>query len=97
MEKILFKISTIYKRTISDKDTKFIEREGRLLFLAFIKPIINGVGFDFRDVQIAEEKRLDVVITYNSFKYVIELKVWIWTAYHEKGLIQLALYRCFLI
>lgn len=31
-----------------------------LLFLAFIKPIINGTGFDFKEVQISEEKRLDI-------------------------------------
>ncbi|MBB6622330.1 AAA family ATPase [Clostridium gasigenes] len=92
MEKILFKYQQFIKEQYSHKDAKFIEREGRLLFLAFIKPIINGVGFDFKEVQIAEEKRLDVVITYNNFKYVIELKVWYGQQYHEKGLIQLADY-----
>lgn len=92
IEKILLKYQQFIKEQYSHKDAKFIEREGRLIFLAFIKPIINGVGFDFREVQIAEEKRLDVVITYNNFKYVIELKVWYGQEYHEKGLIQLADY-----
>ena len=32
------------------------KRNGRLLFLAFIKPIINGIGFDFKEVQISENK-----------------------------------------
>ena len=66
-----------------------LKREGRLLFLAFIKPIINGVGFDFKEVQISEEKRLDIVITYNSFKYIIELKVWRGEKYHKNGVAQL--------
>ena len=80
------------KEQYSKKDAIFLEREGRLLFLAFIKPIINGLGFDFKEVQISEEKRLDVVITYNSNKYIIELKVWRGEEYHEKGLKQLVNY-----
>lgn len=77
------------KEQYSSIDSDFIEREGRLLFLAFIKPIVNGVGFDFKEVQISEEKRLDVVVTYNQSKYVIELKIWRGLEYHKKGLNQL--------
>ena len=47
-----------------------------LVFLAFLKPIINGIGYDFKEVQVSEEKRLDVVITYERKKYLIELKMW---------------------
>lgn len=57
--------------------------------IASVKLIINGIGFDFKKVQISEEKRLDIVITYNSFKYIIELRVWNGQKYHEKGLNQL--------
>lgn len=32
--------------------------------MAFLKPIINGSGYDFKEVQISDEKRLDLVITY---------------------------------
>lgn len=38
---------------ISSKDKAFIEHYGRLLFLAFIKPIINGIGFDFKEVFVS--------------------------------------------
>lgn len=89
IEKVLLKFQQFMKEQYSSVDSKFIEREGRLLFLAFIKPIINGVGFDFKEVQISEERRLDVVITYNSFKYIIELKIWNGKKYHENGLKQL--------
>lgn len=89
IEKILLKFQQFMKEQYSSKDTKFLEQNGRILFLAFIKPIINGVGFDFKEVQISEEKRLDVVITYNRFKYIVELKVWRGQSYHEKGLNQL--------
>lgn len=80
------------KEQYSSKDQEFIEHHGRLLFLAFIKPIINGVGFDFKEVQISEEKRLDVVITYNNFKYIIEMKIWRGQKYHQGGVNQLCDY-----
>jgi hypothetical protein len=43
---ILQKFQTFTKEQYSHKDEKFLEREGRLLFLAFLKPIINGKGFE---------------------------------------------------
>lgn len=90
--KILLRFQQFMKEQYSSIDAKFIEREGRLIFLAFVKPIINGVGFDFKEVQISEEKRLDIVVTYLSHKYVVELKMWRGAEYHERGLKQLADY-----
>lgn len=92
MEKVITKFQAFMKEQYSDKDQKLLEREGRLIFLAFLKPILNGAGFDFKEPQISEERRLDVVITYNQFKYVAELKVWYGQVAHEKGLNQLADY-----
>lgn len=91
-KKILLRFQQFIKEQYSSIDSKFIEREGRLLFLAFIKPIINGIGFDFKEVQISEEKRLDVVITYLKEKYLVELKIWRGEEYHKKGLKQLSDY-----
>ncbi|MGL6107923.1 GxxExxY protein [Romboutsia sp.] len=91
-KKILYKFQEFMKKEYSSVDVKFIEREGRLLFLAFIKPIVNGVGFDFKEVMVSEEKRLDVVITYNNFKYIVELKIWYGEEYHKKGIKQLVDY-----
>ncbi len=92
VEKILQRFMQFMKEQYSSKDQEFIEHHGRLLFLAFIKPIINGVGFDFKEVQISEEKRLDMVITYNNFKYIIEMKIWRGQKYHEDGVNQLCDY-----
>ena len=92
IEKILKRFMQFMKEQYSSKDQEFIEHHGRLLFLAFIKPIINGTGFDFKEVQVSEEKRLDVVITYNSFKYIIEMKIWRGLKYHEEGIKQLCDY-----
>ena len=80
------------KKEYSEKDKAFLEREGRLIFLSFIKPIINGKGFDFKEVQIAEEKKLDVVITYRNYRYLVELKIWRGEESHKKGLEQLSQY-----
>lgn len=91
-EKILLRFQQFMKEQYSNIDSKFIEREGRLLFLAFIKPIINGTGFDFKEVQISEEKRLDIVITYLKEIYLVELKIWRGEEYHQRGLKQLSNY-----
>ena len=92
MEKILLRFQQFMKENYSTKDTDFLERHGVLLFLSFIKPIINGVGFDYKEVQISEERRLDIVIQYNNNKYVIETKIWRGEEAHGKGIKQLKNY-----
>jgi PD-(D/E)XK nuclease superfamily len=92
MEAVLLGFQSFMKREYSRKDRDFLERHARLVFLSFLKPIINGAGYDFKEPQISEEKRLDVVITYYEHKYIAELKLWRGEKLHEKGLIQLANY-----
>ncbi|MCP4697609.1 MAG: AAA family ATPase [Gammaproteobacteria bacterium] len=92
LEQVLVKFQEFMRCEYSRKDAEFLERNGRLLFLAFLKPIINGKGFDFKEVQISEEKRLDVVVTWLRQKYVIELKIWRGEAAHQKGILQLVDY-----
>ncbi len=92
VEKILIRFQQFMKEEYSSKNESFLETHGRMLFLSFLTPIINGIGFAFKEVQVSEEKRLDVVITYNNNKYIIELKVWHGEEYHEKGLKQLVDY-----
>lgn len=92
VKRVIRKFQAFMAQQYSEKDQTFIERNGRLLFLTFIKPIINGRGFDFKEVQVSEEKRLDIVITFLERRYIIELKIWRGEAYHQKGLNQLAQY-----
>ncbi len=92
IEKILRAFQKFMQEEYSKKDTNFVEREGRLIFLAFLKPILNGQGYAFKEPQVSEEKRLDVVITFFEHKYVAELKIWYGETAHEKGLIQLSDY-----
>ncbi|PTW01343.1 MULTISPECIES: AAA-like domain-containing protein [Halanaerobium] len=92
LKEVLERFQVFIKEQYSDQDRGFLERNGRLIFLAFLKPIINGKGFDFKEVQISQEKRLDVVITYLEQKFIVELKIWRGEEYHKQGLKQLADY-----
>ncbi|MFW6001688.1 MAG: AAA-like domain-containing protein [Halanaerobium sp.] len=92
LKAVLDRFQVFIKEQYSDRDRDFLERNGRLIFLAFLKPIINGKGFDFKEVQISQEKRLDVVITYLEQKFIVELKIWRGEEYHQQGLKQLAEY-----
>ncbi len=92
MEAVLLGFQAFMKKEYSRKDRDFLEKNGRLVFLAFLKPIINGSGYDFKEPQVSEEKRLDLVITYLHQKFVAELKLWYGPKAHEKGLVQLADY-----
>lgn len=75
MEVVLNKFQEIMHDEYRDKDTKFIEREGRLLFLCFLKPIINGKGFYYIEPETRHDSRMDIVITYGDEEFVIELKI----------------------
>ena len=92
MEAVLLGFQAFMKKEYSKKDRDFLEKNGRLVFLAFLKPILNGSGYDFKEPQISEERRLDVVITYLHEKFVAELKIWRGEKAHEKGLVQLSDY-----
>jgi hypothetical protein len=92
MTLVLLKFQAFMREQYSKQDRDFLERHGRLVFLAFMKPILNGHGYDFKEAQISEERRLDVTITFYQHKYVAELKIWRGKAAHEEGLDQLANY-----
>ncbi|MDM8519301.1 AAA family ATPase [Anaerolineales bacterium HSG6] len=92
MPLILQRFQAFMKEHYSDRDTRFIEREGRLLFLAYLRSIINGIGFDFKEPNVSHERRMDLVITYQDKRYVVELKIWRGQQYHEEGLDQLSDY-----
>jgi len=92
IKKILMKFQEFMKHEYSEKRNAFLEDDGRLVFLAFINPIINGTGFAFKEVQGGDEKRFDIVITYNRNMYILELKIWRGEEYNKKGLLQLGEY-----
>ena len=92
MQAALLKFQQVMKEEFNEKDATFLERHGRLVFLSFLAPILNGKGHSFKEAQTSEEKRLDIIATYNEHKYILELKRWYGEVYHEKGIKQLCNY-----
>lgn len=97
VKKVLLKFQEFMREHYSDRDTSFLEREGRLVFMSFLKPIINGKGFIWKEPVVGDERRMDIVITYDAShqKEVIELKIWRGEEYHQRGLRQLSDYLDF--
>jgi hypothetical protein len=89
LQTVLRKFQAFMKEQYSTRNAKMIEREWRLIFLAFLRPILNGKGYDFKEVETSEEKRLDIVVTYMQEKHIIELKIWRGEESHQRGLRQL--------
>lgn len=75
-----------------NKDHKFLEDNGREIFLTYIRPIINGIGNYYIEAQTRDMDRMDVVIDYLGQQYVVELKIWRGNAYNERGEEQLRRY-----
>jgi hypothetical protein len=89
---VLQRFQTFMKEHYSGRDQKFLEREGRLLFLSFLRPVINGKGFEFKEPNVSDERRMDIVITLKNTRYVLELKRCYGSKAHQKGLEQLGDY-----
>jgi hypothetical protein len=89
---LLQRFQAFMKEHYSGRDQKFLEREGRLLFLSFLRPVINGKGFEFKEPNVSDERRMDLVITLKNRRYVLELKRWYGPKAHQEGLEQLGGY-----
>jgi hypothetical protein len=81
-------MSTEYR----DRDAGFIEANARLLFLAFLKPIINGTGHYAVEPQTRGDRRMDIRVFYGREEQIIELKIWRGEQYEQEGVAQLAEY-----
>ncbi len=91
-ELVLTRFQAFMREQYHKSDRNFLEQQARLIFLAFLKPIINGSGYDFKESQLSEERRTDVIVTFNQFRYVVELKIWRGPKAHQTGLVQLGSY-----
>ncbi|MDY6325780.1 MAG: GxxExxY protein [Bacteroidales bacterium] len=69
-----------------------MEKEGRLLFLTFLKPIINGTGFYYVEPQTRDNRRMNLIVTYGQEEFVVELKIWRGDKYEQRGRDQLSEY-----
>lgn len=92
MELVVTRFAELMHEEYRESTAPFLEREGRLLFLTFLKPIINGTGFYYVEPQTRDNRRMDLVVTYGSEEFIIELKIWRGEKYEELGRDQLASY-----
>ncbi|MCL2059073.1 MAG: AAA-like domain-containing protein [Oscillospiraceae bacterium] len=92
MELCLRKFAEHYGELFNERDAIFIEREGRLLFLSYLKPLINGQGFYHIESQFTDQRRMDIVVDFGNEQFIIELKLWKGEAEHSKAYEQLAGY-----
>ena len=92
MEHVVTRFRDLLQEEYRDSTVPFLEREGRLLLLTFLKPIINGVGFYYVEPQTRSNRRMDLVVTYGKEEFIVELKIWRGDKYEERGRDQLADY-----
>ncbi|MEG0126772.1 MAG: AAA-like domain-containing protein, partial [Clostridia bacterium] len=76
MPLVLERFAAFMRCEYRDEDGAFIEREGRLLFLSFLKPIINGTGHYVVEPETRGSRRMDVVVFYGGEEHIVELKIW---------------------
>ena len=71
---------------------RFKEKDGRELFLLYLKPIINGTGNYYIEAQTRDMTRTDVIVDYLGQQYIIELKIWRGERYNADGEKQISEY-----
>lgn len=74
-----------YHEVFGPLEERFREKDGRELFLLYIKPIINGTGNYYIEAETRDQRRTDVIIDYLGQQYIIELKIWHGERYNARG------------
>jgi hypothetical protein len=92
MQLCMEKFAEHYYELYRESGKQFLENECRMLFLTYLKPLINGTGFCHVESETRNARRMDVIVDYNSEQFIVELKLWYGEASHEKALEQLAGY-----
>ncbi len=92
MELVLKKFVMYFTEIYGQKDEKLIEKQGRKIFLIYLKPIINGTGNYYIEAQTRDERRTDVIVDYLGEQFIVELKIWHGSEYNERGERQLTDY-----
>jgi hypothetical protein len=92
MELCLTKFKQHYAEIYTEKDLVFLERDGKLIFLTYLKPLINGTGFYQFEPETRDGGKMDLVIDYLKQQFILELKLWYGDKKHEDARQQLANY-----
>ncbi|MCL1918073.1 MAG: AAA-like domain-containing protein [Peptococcaceae bacterium] len=89
MELCLRKFAEHYTELFNECDITFLERHGRLLFLSYLKPLINGQGFYHIESQFTDLRRMDIVVDFGCDQFILELKLWHGEKYKQEAYAQL--------
>lgn len=92
VETVLKRFSALMYAEYREENGDYLERHAGLLFLCFLKPIINGTGHYVVEPETRGGRRMDIIVFYGSEEHIIELKIWRGEKYEEKGIEQLAHY-----
>ena len=92
MRLIMEKFIETYTQVCGPLTDRFKEKDGRELFLLYLKPIINGTGNYYIEAQTRDQTRTDVIVDYLGQQYIIELKIWRGERYNAAGEKQISEY-----
>ena len=62
----LLTFAEYYREIYSQKEEQFFERHGRLLFMTFLTPLLNGQGFIHIETALTDLRRMDLVVDFES-------------------------------
>lgn len=92
MDLVLKKFVSYFTEIYGSRDERFIEKQGRKIFLIYLKPIIIGTGNYYMEAQTRDERRTDVIGDYLGEQFIVKLKIWHGEEYNERGEKQLTDY-----
>jgi hypothetical protein len=92
MDTVVSRFADFMKTEYRDRDSGFIETNARLLFLSYLKPIINGTGHYTVEPETRGNRRMDIRVMYGREEQIIELKIWRGEKYEQDGIARLAEY-----
>ena len=92
MALVIKKFMQHYYELYNKSNEKFLEHECRLLFLTYLRPLINGAGFYHIESETRNLMRMDLIIDYGTEQFIVELKIWHGEQKHEKAYEQLIEY-----
>lgn len=85
MDLILKKFVQHFTESFSGSTDRFVEDNGRKLFLLYIRPLINGCGNYYIESRTRSMGRTDLIIDFQGKQYVIEMKIWHGEEYNARG------------
>ncbi len=92
MVRVLEKFVQYFHDIYGENNEKFMEEQGRKIFLLYLRPIINGTGNYYIEAQTRDARRTDIIVDYAGEQFIIEMKIWRGREYNERGEKQLADY-----